>query len=103
MAAERDNIDCELIDLQTIAPWDRDTIVASVKKTGRCVVSHEAPLTCGFGAEIAAVVQERCFLHLEAPVRRVTGYDTPFPLIHEAFYVPDALKCYDAIVETTKY
>eukprot|EP00698_Gefionella_okellyi_P005663 TRINITY_DN15132_c0_g1_i1.p1 TRINITY_DN15132_c0_g1~~TRINITY_DN15132_c0_g1_i1.p1 ORF type:complete len:368 (-),score=41.38 TRINITY_DN15132_c0_g1_i1:76-1041(-) len=102
MAAE-DGVDCELIDLQTIQPWDYETVCKSVQKTGRLIVSHEAPVTCGFGAEIAATVQERCFLHLEAPVKRVCGYDTPFPLVHEPFYVPSALKVYEAIKQTLKY
>ncbi len=70
---------------------------ASVKKTGRLVITHEAPRTSGFGAEISSAIQERCFLHLEAPITRVTGYDTPFPLSHEKFYLPDALKNFDAI------
>ncbi len=68
-----------------------------MKKTGRLVITHEAPRTSGFGAEISSAIQERCFLHLEAPITRVTGYDTPFPLSHEKFYLPDALKNFDAI------
>jgi 2-oxoisovalerate dehydrogenase E1 component beta subunit len=103
LAKERDGISCELIDLRTIQPWDAETVVASVKKTGRCVVAHEAPITGGFGAELAAHIQEAAFLHLEAPVQRVCGYDTPFPLAHEKFYVPDALKCYEGIVRALKY
>ncbi len=94
---------CEVIDLRTILPWDAATVVASVKKTGRCVVSHEAPRTCGFGAEIAAEVQEAAFLHLEAPVARVTGYDTPFSLVHEAAYLPDVDKVVEAIKRTVLY
>ena len=70
-AAEETGIDAEIIDLRTLLPLDLDTIVASVKKTGRCVVVHEATLTSGFGAELAALVQEHCFYHLEAPVARV--------------------------------
>lgn len=83
MAQEQLNVSCEVIDLRTILPWDRETVFASVNKTGRCIVSHEAPITGGFGAEVAAAVQEECFLRLEAPVDRVCGYDTPFPLAHE--------------------
>ena len=75
----------------------------SVKKTGRCLVSHEAPLTQGFGAEIAATVQDRCFLHLECPVQRVTGLDTPFPLAFERFYVPDKYRCFEAIRKMIAY
>jgi len=90
-------IECELIDLQTILPWDKDTVEASVRKTGKLVVSHEAPITCGFGAEVAASMQERCFWNLEAPIQRVCGYDTPFPLVFEKYYIPDELKNLEAI------
>mmetsp|Transcript_9440 Transcript_9440/g.14863 ORF Transcript_9440/g.14863 Transcript_9440/m.14863 type:complete len:334 (-) Transcript_9440:556-1557(-) len=93
----------ELIDLRTLLPWDREAVFNSVRKTGRCVISHEAPTTCGFGAEVAATIQKECFLHLEAPVERVGGYDTPFPLAHEKLYLPDVLKCFDAIEMTMKY
>jgi 2-oxoisovalerate dehydrogenase E1 component beta subunit len=67
------------------------------------LVAHEAPQTGGFAAEIAATVQEECFLSLEAPVERVCGWDTPFPLVFEKFYVPSAIRCYDAIIKTLKY
>ena len=87
-AAEETGIDAEIIDLRTLLPLDLDTIVASVKKTGRCVVVHEATLTSGFGAELAALVQEHCFYHLEAPVARVTGWDTPYPHAQEWDYFP---------------
>ena len=72
-------------------------IEASVKRTGRAVVLHEAPRTCGFGAEISALIQERCFLHLKAPVARVTGYDTPFPYALEKSYLPDPERTLRAI------
>ena len=101
--AEEAGISCEIIDLRTILPWDKETVIESVKKTGRCIVTHEAPLTSGFGAEIAAKVQETCFLHLEAPVRRVCGYDIPFPLVYEPLYLPDRFKLFEAIKETVKY
>ncbi|MBN9572180.1 MAG: alpha-ketoacid dehydrogenase subunit beta, partial [Alphaproteobacteria bacterium] len=79
-AAARDaGIDAEVIDLRTLIPLDIETIVQSVEKTGRCVVVHEATLTSGFGAELTALVQEHCFYHLEAPVERVAGWDTPYP------------------------
>jgi len=81
-------VDAELIDVRTLAPLDLATITASVEKTGRCVVVHEAPRTCGFGAEIVALVQEHCFWSLEAPVLRVTGWDTPFPHAQEWDYMP---------------
>lgn len=103
MAASKAGVQAEVIDLRTILPWDADTVTASVKKTGRCIVSHEAPMTCGFGAEVAATVQEVCFLHLEAPVARVTGYDTPFSLVHEPAYLPDAHKVLEAIKRTLQY
>eukprot|EP01091_Cochliopodium_minus_P013478 TRINITY_DN4355_c0_g1_i1.p1 TRINITY_DN4355_c0_g1~~TRINITY_DN4355_c0_g1_i1.p1 ORF type:complete len:368 (+),score=100.32 TRINITY_DN4355_c0_g1_i1:68-1171(+) len=102
-AKTRLGVSCELIDLMTIAPWDVDTVVNSVKKTGRLVVSHEAPKTCGFASEIAATIMEKCFLHLEAPVQRVCGYDTPFPLILEPFYLPNKWKNFDAIEYSMKY
>ena len=94
---------CELIDLRTIVPWDAHTIAESVKKTGRCVVSHEAPRTGGFAAEVAAEIQQRCFLSLEAPVQRVCGYDTPFPLVFEKVYLPDTLKVFEAIKTAVRY
>ena len=86
--AEAEGIDAEVIDLRTIVPVDIEAIETSVKKTGRCVVLHEATRTAGFGAELAALVQERCFYHLEAPVIRVTGYDTPYPHSMEWTYFP---------------
>lgn len=81
-------IDCELIDPRTLLPLDIDTIVESVKKTGRFIVVHEAPRTCGYGAEIVSLVTERAFYHLEAAPVRVTGYDTPFPYTLEDEYLP---------------
>lgn len=81
--AEKDGVSCEVIDLQTIYPYDAETLIASVNKTGRCIITHEAPVTAGMGAEISAKLQENCFLRLEAPIQRVCGYDTPFPLSHE--------------------
>lgn len=87
-AAEETGIDAEIIDLRTILPLDLETIEASVKKTGRCVVVHEATRTCGFGAELVAVIEEACFYHLEAPIIRVTGWDTPYPHAHEWAYFP---------------
>lgn len=97
LAKNMHGISCELIDLQTILPWDVDTVVQSVQKTGKLIVSHEAPLTCGFGAEVVATLQEHCFLSLEAPIQRVCGLDTPFPLVFEKYYIPNALKNLDAI------
>ena len=87
-AAEETGIDAEVIDLRTLVPLDLDTIVESVQKTGRCVVVHEATRTSGFGAELTALVQRHCFYHLEAPVRRITGWDTPYPHAQEWAYFP---------------
>ncbi|CAA9988794.1 2-oxoisovalerate dehydrogenase subunit beta, mitochondrial, putative [Plasmodium knowlesi strain H] len=85
-------IDCEVIDLQTIIPWDIETVQKSVEKTGRLLITHEAQVTNGFGAEIAAKIQERCFYNLHTPIKRVCGYDTPFPHVYEPFYMPDEHK-----------
>uniref|UniRef100_A0A0E0Q4K6 3-methyl-2-oxobutanoate dehydrogenase (2-methylpropanoyl-transferring) n=1 Tax=Oryza rufipogon TaxID=4529 RepID=A0A0E0Q4K6_ORYRU len=99
----KDGISCELIDLRTLIPWDKETVEASVSKTGKLLVSHEAPITGGFGAEIAASITERCFQRLEAPVARVCGLDTPFPLVYETFYMPTKNKVLDAIKATVNY
>jgi 2-oxoisovalerate dehydrogenase E1 component beta subunit len=87
-AAQETGIDAEIIDLRTLLPYDLEMIVASVRKTGRCVVVHEATLTSGYGAELSAIVQENCFYNLEAPVMRVTGWDTPYPHAQEWDYFP---------------
>jgi 2-oxoisovalerate dehydrogenase E1 component beta subunit len=87
-AANDFGIDAEIIDLRTLVPLDIETITASVAKTGRLVIVHEATRTPGFGAELAAEVQERCFYHLEAPILRVTGWDTPYPHAQEWDYFP---------------
>ncbi|MBL8573693.1 MAG: alpha-ketoacid dehydrogenase subunit beta [Hyphomicrobiaceae bacterium] len=87
-AAAETGIDAEIIDLRTLIPLDTDTIEQSVRKTGRCVILHEATRTSGFGAELSAQVQERCFHHLEAPILRVTGWDTPYPHAQEWDYFP---------------
>jgi 2-oxoisovalerate dehydrogenase E1 component beta subunit len=103
-AADRlaeDGVAAEVIDVATLAPLDRDTIVASVTKTGRCVIVHEAALTGGFGAEIAATVAEDALTSLLAPIRRVTGYDTVMPLPRlENLYLPDTDAIVDAARET---
>ena len=87
-AARETGIDAEIIDLRSLWPLDLPTIVNSVKKTRRCVVVHEATRTSGFGAELVALVQEHCFYHLEAPIERVTGWDTPYPHALEWAYFP---------------
>ncbi|MBI5517589.1 MAG: alpha-ketoacid dehydrogenase subunit beta [Deltaproteobacteria bacterium] len=101
--AARQGIDCEVLDLRTLWPVDIDAVVASVKKTGRVVVVHEAPRSCGFGAELIALLNEKAFLHLEAPPVRVTGYDTPFPYTLEMDYLPLAARILPALVETARY
>jgi 2-oxoisovalerate dehydrogenase E1 component beta subunit len=85
-AAAQAGFDAEVIDLRSLVPLDIDTIIASVRKTGRCVIVHEATRTGGFGAELAALVEEHCFYHLEAPTQRVTGFDTPYPHAFEWEY-----------------
>jgi 2-oxoisovalerate dehydrogenase E1 component beta subunit len=87
-AAAETGVDAEIIDLRSLWPLDLDAIVRSVKKTRRCVVVHEATRTCGFGAELLSLVQEHCFYHLEAPIERVTGWDTPYPHAQEWHYFP---------------
>ncbi|KAJ3100065.1 hypothetical protein HDU97_002501 [Phlyctochytrium planicorne] len=97
------SVGVEVIDLRTILPWDVETVVKSVNKTGRLIVTHEAPQTGGFGAEIASSIQERCFLRLEAPIQRVCGWDVPFPLVFEKFYVPGAARVLDAFKKVLNY
>lgn len=101
-AAEQ-GIECEIVDLRTLWPLDVDTIAASVEKTGRVIVVHEAPKTCGFGAELVALVNEKCFLSLEAPPVRVTGFDTPFPYTLEMDYLPLAHRILPAIEATSRF
>ncbi|XP_045483335.1 2-oxoisovalerate dehydrogenase subunit beta, mitochondrial [Harmonia axyridis] len=103
LAQEKFKVSCEVIDLVSILPWDSETIFKSAKKTKRVIIAHEAPLTCGFGAELATSIQEECFLNLEAPVTRVTGFDTPFPHIFEPFYLPNKWRCLDAIEKIMNY
>ncbi|MBA3898370.1 MAG: alpha-ketoacid dehydrogenase subunit beta [Sphingomonadaceae bacterium] len=95
-------IDAEVIDLRTIVPLDIECVEASVKKTGRCVIVHEATRTGGFGAELSALVQERCFYHLEAPVERATGFDTPYPHSLEWAYFPGPFRIGAAIDKVMK-
>jgi pyruvate dehydrogenase E1 component beta subunit len=101
--AAQQGVSVEVIDLRTLWPLDIDTLVASVEKTGRLVVVHEAPRTCGFGAEIVSLVSERAFLHLEAPPVRVTGFDTPFPYTLELEYLPLAHRILPALIETAAF
>jgi len=94
---EESGIDAEVIDLRTLVPLDIEAIETSVRKTGRCVVVHEATRTGGFGAELSALVQERCFYSLEAPVERVTGWDTPYPHSLEWAYFPGPVRLGEAL------
>ena len=96
-AAEKDGVSCEVVDLRTINPWDRKTVLDSVKKTGRAVVVCEAPLTASFASEVSATIAEEAIEHLEAPIKRVAGYDTPFPYALENLYMPNANKVLAAI------
>lgn len=95
-------IDAEIIDLRTLVPLDIEAIEASVKKTGRCLIVHEATRTSGFGAELSALVQERCFYHLEAPIERVTGFDTPYPHSLEWAYFPGPVRITEALKKILK-
>lgn len=96
-AISQSGIDAELIDLRSIVPLDIDSIVASVRKTGRLVIVHEASRYAGFGAELSALVQERCFYHLQAPIERVAGWDTPYPHAFEWDYFPGPARVTAAI------
>lgn len=101
--AAQEGISCEIVDLRTILPWDKDTLIRSVNKTGRLLITHEAPLTSGFGAEIAATIQEHCFLYLESPICRICGMDTPYPLALEKEYIPDEFKIFEGIKRTMNF
>jgi 2-oxoisovalerate dehydrogenase E1 component beta subunit len=100
---EAPELDAELIDPRTLWPLDLDAIVRSVQKTGRCAIVQEAPRTCGFAAEISSLVQERCFTSLEAPVRRITGWDVPFPYTLENDYLPLAPRIAKGLRELAAY
>jgi 2-oxoisovalerate dehydrogenase E1 component beta subunit len=93
-ALEKDGVRCEIVDLRTLYPVDEESILASVRRTGRALIVHEAPKTGGYGAEIAALIAERAIEYLEAPIVRVGGFDTPFPYTLEKIYVPDAIRIY---------
>jgi len=101
--AEKEGISCEIVDLRSILPWDAEMVCQSVMKTGRLLITHEAPVTGGFASEVAATVQQECFLHLESPIARVCGLDTPYPLAHEKEYMPDELKIFEAIKRTVHF
>jgi 2-oxoisovalerate dehydrogenase E1 component beta subunit len=98
-----DGFDPEVIDLRTLLPLDAETILSSVKKTGRVVIVHEAPKTCGYGAELAAMIAEKALMHLEAPINRVAGFDTPFPYTLENEYLPSPERVAVAIKQTASF
>jgi 2-oxoisovalerate dehydrogenase E1 component beta subunit len=103
-AIEKENgLSCEVVDLRSLVPLDTETIMESVTKTGRAVVVHEAPKTCGFGAELIALINEKAFLHLQAPPVRVTGFDTPFPYTLEHEYLPDSGRIQEAVQQVMSY
>ncbi len=102
-AAVGEGLDPEVIDLMTLSPLDEETVLASARKTGRVVIVHEAPRTCGYGAELSALIMEKAFLHLEAPVARVTGFDTPFPYTLENEYLPTPERVLVQLRETARY
>jgi len=103
VSAEAAGISTELIDMRTLLPFDIQTVIESVKKTGRAVVVHEAPKTCGYGAELAASIYERALEYLEAPIQRVTGFDIPFPFTLEHEYLPNADRTLGAIRKTLEW
>jgi len=99
-----DKIELEIIDLRTISPIDIDTLITSIRKTGRGVIVHEAPKTCGLGAEIIALVNEKALLSLQAPVERVTGFDIPFPLMKtEHYYLPNPKRIVMAVKKVMNF
>lgn len=99
---KEENVQVEVLNLRTLNPLDINAIMQSVQKTGRCVISHEAPKTQGFGAELSALIVENCFWHLEAPIARCCGLDTPFPNILEKEYLPDAYRIKNVLMETLR-
>lgn len=100
---EEEGISCEVVDLRTLMPFDVETVLSSVRKTGRLAIVHEAPRTCGFGAELAATVGEKALLHLQAPVTRITGFDTPFPYAREEDYLPGIERIRDGLREIVEF
>lgn len=101
-AVQEAGVDAEVIDLRSLIPLDEETILESVRKTGRCIVVHEATRTCGFGAELATLVQEQCFHYLKAPIERVAGWDTPYPHAFEWQYFPGPGRVMEAIRRVTE-
>ena len=105
-AAERaaeNGIECLVVDLRTLLPLDEEGVLEAAKQTGRVVTVHEAPRFCGYGAEISALIAENIIEYMEAPIRRVTGFDTPFPNTLEHHYIPDERRVLDAIEHVWNY
>ncbi len=102
-AQEQDGISCEVVNLRTLMPFDVEAVTESAKKTGRVVIVHEAPKTCGFGAELSATINERALLYLEAPIYRVTGMDTPFPYTLEHDYLPNVKRIRKALRKSVSF
>ena len=102
-AEKEDGISVDLIDLRTLLPYDIETILTSVKKTGRVVIVHESPRTCGFGAELSSTISEKALLHLQSPIVRVTGFDTPFPYTHEKHFFPNPKRIRKALRDTVNF
>lgn len=100
---EKEGISTEIIDLRTLVPYDIDTILKSVRKTGRVIIVHEAPKTCGFGAELSAIINEKALLNLQAPILRVTGFDIPFPYIFEQEYLPNEKRIRKALTDSVNF
>lgn len=101
--AQDEGLSCEVLDLRTLLPFDIEAVLTSARKTGRVVIVHEAPRTCGFGAELAATISEKALLHLQGPVLRVTGFDTPFPYTLENEYLPNYRRILPAVRKLMEY
>ncbi len=101
--AVQEGLDPEVIDLMTLSPLDEETVLRSAQKTGRVVIVHEAPRTCGYGAELSALIAEKALMSLEAPIARVTGFDTPFPYSLEAEYLPTPERIVAQLRETARF
>ncbi len=99
---EGEGISAELVDLRTLSPVDSPAVIASVEKTGRAVIVHEAARFCGYGAEIAAILADKAFYSLKAPIARVTGFDTPFPYALENLYLPNAARIRQSVLDTVR-
>jgi len=103
LLAEGEGYDVEVIDLLSILPYDLRAVLASVEKTGRLIVVQEAPRTCGFASELLAEIQQRAFTRLQAPLQRVTGFDTPFPYALEEHYLPDKERVLEALRKAIEF